>query len=136
MLFSFAWGNAGSGPPFQMEQGTQVTTEATDLPSSETQGQSVGARVGRKFSCTGVVEDSVPPFLPSRLTAPGSPRMQIYRLVVRQPTGSSLVFLSNPPKQVACSRLRDGGGKSCVSYFRFARFNTFPLYYLRAWPGY
>ena len=57
---------------------------------------------------------------------------------------------------VACSRLRDGGGKSfsnkkcekhaaifpgaiapfpksCPSYFRFARFNTFPLYYLRAW---
>ena len=23
--------------------------------------------------------------------------------------------------------------KSCESYFRFARFNTFPLYYLRAW---
>ena len=23
--------------------------------------------------------------------------------------------------------------KSCSSYFRFARFNTFPLYYLRAW---
>ena len=23
--------------------------------------------------------------------------------------------------------------KSCPSYFRFARFNTFPLYYLRAW---
>ena len=22
---------------------------------------------------------------------------------------------------------------SCASYFRFARFNTFPLYYLRAW---
>ena len=56
---------------------------------------------------------------------------------------------------VACSRLRDGGGKSfsnkkcekragagerqggfpesCASYFRFTRFNTFPLYYLRAW---
>ena len=35
---------------------------------------------------------------------------------------------------LACSRLRDGGGKSfCPSYFRFARFNTFPLYYLRAW---
>ena len=61
--------------------------------------------------------------------------------------------------RLACSRLRDGGGKSfsnkkcekragagerlpaatapflksCASYFRFARFNTFPLYYLRAW---
>ena len=23
--------------------------------------------------------------------------------------------------------------KSCASYFRFARFNTLPLYYLRAW---
>ena len=23
--------------------------------------------------------------------------------------------------------------KSCTSYFRFARFNTLPLYYLRAW---
>ena len=23
--------------------------------------------------------------------------------------------------------------KSCASYFRFVRFNTFPLYYLRAW---
>ena len=23
--------------------------------------------------------------------------------------------------------------KSCASYFRFARFNTFPLYYLRVW---
>ena len=64
---------------------------------------------------------------------------------------------------LACSRLRDGGGKSfsnkkckkcagagerqgataptatapfpktCASYFRFIRFNTFPLYYLRAW---
>ena len=60
---------------------------------------------------------------------------------------------------VACSRLRDGGGKSfsnkkcekragagerqgvatapftesCASYFRFTRFNTVPLYYLRAW---
>ena len=52
---------------------------------------------------------------------------------------------------LACCRLRDGGGKSfsnkkcekrvkaapfpksCVSYFHFARFNTFPLYYLRAW---
>ena len=51
---------------------------------------------------------------------------------------------------LACSRLRDGGGKSfskrnaknaatapfpksCASYFRFARFNMFPLYYLRAW---
>ena len=60
---------------------------------------------------------------------------------------------------IACCRLRDGGGKSfsnnkCdkpagagkrqgataafpksggASYFRFARFNTFPLYYLRAW---
>ena len=27
-------------------------------------------------------------------------------------------------------RLRDGGGKFLI---RFARFNTFPLYYLRAW---
>ena len=64
--------------------------------------------------------------------------------------------------KLACSRLRDGGGKSfsnkecekrlgagerqgggqaatapfpklCASYFRFAHFNTFPLYYLRAW---
>ena len=46
---------------------------------------------------------------------------------------------------LACSRLQDGGGKSfrkkkCekrarsrASYFRFARFNTSPLYYLRAW---
>ena len=59
---------------------------------------------------------------------------------------------------LACSRLRDGDGKSfsnkkcekragagerqsaiapfpksCPSYFRFARFNMFPLYYLRAW---
>ena len=50
---------------------------------------------------------------------------------------------------LACSRLRDGGGKSfssekcekragagerqCASYFRLARINTFPLYYLRAW---
>ena len=25
--------------------------------------------------------------------------------------------------------------KSCASYFRFARLNTFPLYYLRAWHG-
>ena len=25
------------------------------------------------------------------------------------------------------------GSKSCASYFRFARFNTFPLYYPRAW---
>ena len=23
--------------------------------------------------------------------------------------------------------------ESCASYFRFTRFNTFPLYYLRAW---
>ena len=64
------------------------------------------------------------------------------------------------PFLLACSRLRDGGEKSfsnkkcekragagerqgatatapfpksCASYFRFARFNTFPLYYLRAW---
>ena len=57
-------------------------------------------------------------------------------------------------RQLACSRLRDGGGKEMVaknargrgrdsatapfpksgaSYFRFARFNTFPLYYMRAW---
>ena len=62
-------------------------------------------------------------------------------------------------RQLACSRLRDGGGKSFsniirnaknaqglgrdsvtapfpksgASYFRFARFNTFPLYYMRAW---
>ena len=63
-------------------------------------------------------------------------------------------------KSLACSRLRDDGGKSfsnkkcekragagerqgatatapfpksCASYFRFARFNTFPPYYLRAW---
>ena len=51
-------------------------------------------------------------------------------------------------KTLACSRLRDDGGKSfsnkkcekrapfpksCGSYFRFARFNTFPPYYLRAW---
>ena len=36
---------------------------------------------------------------------------------------------------------RQGGGqattapfpKSCASYFRFAHFNTLPLYYLRAW---
>ena len=36
---------------------------------------------------------------------------------------------------------RQGGGqattapfpKSCMAYFRFARFNMFPLYYLRAW---
>ena len=28
---------------------------------------------------------------------------------------------------------RDRAAKSCASYFRFARFNTFPLYYLRAW---
>ena len=59
---------------------------------------------------------------------------------------------------LASSRLRDGVGKSfsekkcekravagerqdatapfpksCASYFRFARLNTFPLYYLRAW---
>ena len=63
-----------------------------------------------------------------------------------------------PWPSLACSRLRDSGGKSfrkkkcekragagifpaatapfpksCASYFRFARFNTFPLYYLRAW---
>ena len=25
------------------------------------------------------------------------------------------------------------GLESCASYFRFTRFNTFPLYYLRAW---
>ena len=65
-------------------------------------------------------------------------------------------------RAVACSRLRDGGGKSFsnkkskkragagerqgvfpaatapfpksrASFFCFARFNTFPLYYLRAW---
>ena len=64
--------------------------------------------------------------------------------------------------RLACSRLRDGGGKSfsnkkcekrtgagerqgdgqattapfpklCASYFRFAHFHTLPLYYLRAW---
>ena len=63
---------------------------------------------------------------------------------------------STSNSSVAWSRLRDGGGKSfsnkkcekhaaifpaaiapfpksCPSYFRFARFNTFPLYYLRAW---
>ena len=41
---------------------------------------------------------------------------------------------------LACSRLRDGGGKSFSNTkcekredFRFARFNTFPLYYLIAW---
>ena len=28
---------------------------------------------------------------------------------------------------------RDRAADSCASYFRFARFNTFPLYYLRAW---
>ena len=44
------------------------------------------------------------------------------------------LWLSPAPQQIACSRLRDGGGKSFTkSYFRFARFNTFPLYYLRAW---
>ena len=61
---------------------------------------------------------------------------------------TSLLFSTS----IACSRLRDGGGKSfsnkkcekragaaaafpksCASYFRFARFNMFPLYYLRAW---
>ena len=40
-------------------------------------------------------------------------------------------------QDLACSRLRDGGGKSfnksCAFYFRFVRFNTFPLYYLTAW---
>ena len=59
-------------------------------------------------------------------------------------------------KELACSRLRDGGEIRSVkkkmqkksggwggtgrhptpppfSYFRFARFNTSPLYYLRAW---
>jgi len=44
--------------------------------------------------------------------------------------------------QLACSRVpgsemvvesRSVKRKSCASYFRFARFNTFPLYYLRAW---
>ena len=49
--------------------------------------------------------------------------------------------------KLACSRLQDSGEKSfskkkCkkrvglgrdASYFRFARFNTSPLYYLRAW---
>ena len=35
--------------------------------------------------------------------------------------------------QVASSRLRDSGEKSRASYFRFARFNTSALYYLRAW---
>ena len=59
-------------------------------------------------------------------------------------------------KELACSRLRDGGEIRSVkkkknekkerglgrdraplpfSYFRFARFNTSPLYYLRAWNG-
>ena len=28
---------------------------------------------------------------------------------------------------------RDPFPESCPSYFRFARFNTFPLYYLRTW---
>ena len=64
---------------------------------------------------------------------------------------------SNKHDMLACSRLRNTGEKSfgkkekskkragagerqggpfpksCASYFRFARFNTFPLYYLRAW---
>ena len=58
-------------------------------------------------------------------------------------------------KELACSMLRDGGEIRSVkkknakkerrlgrdrapppfSYFRFARFNTSPLYYLRAWKG-
>ena len=59
-------------------------------------------------------------------------------------------------KELACSMLRDGGEIRSVkkkknakkerglgrdrapppfSYFRFARFNTSPLYYLRAWNG-
>ena len=66
-----------------------------------------------------------------------------------------LVVIWHSLSCIACSRLRDGGGKSfsnkkcekraifpaatasfpksCASYFRFARFTTFPLYYLRAW---
>ena len=41
-------------------------------------------------------------------------------------------------RRLACSRLRDGGGKSfskkkCEKRAGLARFNTFPLYYLRAW---
>ena len=73
-----------------------------------------------------------------------------------------LICLTRSRWKLASSRLRDGGGsgksfsnkkckkragagerhfpattapfpKSCASYFRFARFNTFPLYYLRAW---
>ena len=43
---------------------------------SETQGQSVGSRekAGRKFSST-CLKTFVLPFLPTRLTAPGSPRI-------------------------------------------------------------
>ena len=66
-----------------------------------------------------------------------------------------LVVIWHSLSCIACSRLRVGGGKSfsnkkcekraifpaptasfpksCASYFRFARFTTFPLYYLRAW---
>ena len=68
-----------------------------------------------------------------------------------------LLELPKKCEHLACSRLRDGGGKSfsnkkckkragagdpaatapfpksCASYFRFARFNTFLRYYLRAW---
>ena len=36
----------------------------------------------------------------------------------------SLPFFPPPPSPFL---------KSCASYFRFARFNMFPLYYLRAW---
>ena len=54
-------------------------------PSSENQGQSVGSgeKAGRKFSVAvkraRTWKTFVPPFLPTRLTSPGSPRMKWLR---------------------------------------------------------
>ena len=78
-----------------------------------------------------------------------------YSLIRKLSVRRRLKKLTAARKELACSRLRDGGEIRSVkkknpkkerglgrdrapppfSYFRFARFNTSPLYYLRAWNG-
>ena len=101
-----------------------------------------------------------------RLTMPNNLPNWNSLVCLYQKSKDSLIFCSPATITLACSMLRDSGGKSfskkkcekragarerqggifpifpavtapfpksCTSYFRFARFNIFPLYYLRAW---
>ena len=65
----------------------------------------------------------------------GKRREPLFSLPPSHRAPRALFFFSpaSPQHKEASAEERAPFPKSCTSYFRFARFNMFPLYYLRAW---